>query len=148
MKSSIKMQRSKRSKRPRNLYSIGISIPVFLVFTGASFHLLSGPAQAFDGGSAWGTSGSASGTTTFAQSSALHANNGTAAVYVEQGRDAQLPGSTITTIGVFNQLSVIGDNNTLTTNQTGTNSGDVTSDTNLTYQEQIAPLQQTLFEQP
>ena len=82
------------------------------------------------------------------QSAATHANNGTAAVYSEQGRDAQLPGTTITTIGVFNQLSVIGDSNSLTTDQTGDNSGAVTSDTDLTYHETFVPVPQTLFEQP
>lgn len=104
------------------------------------------PAYGFDAGSAWGTTGTVA--NSFAQSSATHANNGTAAVYAEQGRGAQLPGSSITTIGVFNQLSVIGDGNSLSTDQTGTNSGDVTSDTDLTYQEHIDLLDQTLFLQP
>ena len=116
-----------------------------LIFLG---FIANNSASAFDAGSAWGTAGSSSGTTSFMQSAATHANNGTAAVYSEQGRDAQLPGSTITTIGVFNQLSVIGDDNNLTTDQTGDNSGTVTSNTDLTYQETYAAPRQTLFTQP
>lgn len=120
----------------------------FLLFGSISICLSVGPALASEAGAAWGTTGSTSGTAGFAQSSLLHANNGTAAVYAERGRDALLPGSTMTTIGVFNQLSVMGDNNTLTTDQAGTNSGSVTTNTDLTYEKTIAAPEQTLFAQP
>ena len=54
----------------------------------------------------------------------------------------------ITTIGVFNQLSVIGDSNTLTTDQTGDNSGAVTSTTDPTYDTTYVTPKPTLFTQP
>jgi len=110
--------------------------------------LLASPALAFDAGSAWGTTGSSGGSNGFLESSALHANNGSAAVITENGRDSLLPGASITTIGVFNQLSVVGDDNTVTADQTGDNSGDVTSDTDISYHEEIQLLEQPLFPAP
>lgn len=110
--------------------------------------MLTTQAFAFDTRSAWGTANGGSGTNFFALSASTHANSGTAAVYADSGRDSMLPGASITTIGVYNNLSVIGDDNVLTTDQTGTNTGSVTSDTDLTYEtheQAVTPPSQTLF---
>lgn len=144
-KSMIITQRLFKEKHTKNALGVKFAETLLLLISVAMVQLSSGSAMAFEAGAVWGTTDSSSGPAGFAQSSVLHTNNGTAALYADQGRDAMLPGSTITTIGVFNQLSVMGDGNNLSTDQTGTNSGAVTSDTDLTYQRQAAPLEQTLF---
>ncbi len=122
---------NRNQKRSKSIWNGGLRCACLAT---AIWQMAANPTNAFDAGVGWGTTGSSAGNDPFTSSAATHANNGMAAVYAEQGRDAQLPGATITTIGVFNQLSVVGDENTLTTSQTGENSGDVTSDTDLAYE--------------
>lgn len=49
------------------------------------------------------------------------------AVIVEGGRTTLLPGATINSVGVLNQVSVVGDDNLIDAMQTGTNNGDVST---------------------
>jgi hypothetical protein len=60
-------------------------------------------------------------------SSSNHVRDAQSAVIVEGGRTTLLPGASINTIGVLNEINVVGDNNIIDADQTGTNTGDVTS---------------------
>ncbi|SOE08295.1 hypothetical protein SAMN05877838_0004 [Hoeflea halophila] len=80
--------------------------------------------QAQDRTAAWGTLGSYSGID--------HSGSAVTAVITAQGRTAILPGASITSIGVVNEITVVGDNNLLNSTQEGTNSGDVTSTVTVT----------------
>ncbi len=53
------------------------------------------------------------------------------AVLVAGGGDSLLPGATVNSVGVLNQISVVGDDNLIDAIQSGTNTGDVATTLNI-----------------
>lgn len=49
------------------------------------------------------------------------------AVIVDGGSNSLLPGATVNSVGVLNQISVVGDDNLIDANQSGSNTGDVST---------------------
>lgn len=88
--------------------------------------ILPSVAYSQDPGIGWGTLGP---TTYVTSSPEQHFDDSQSALVVAQGQSAFLAGSTFTinSIGVNNTISVVGDDNILTTDQSGHNEGDVSS---------------------
>lgn len=85
---------------------------------------------ATDRGVSWGTVSVGSGAPATA-SATNHALDGQTAIIVDGGSDTLLPGATLNSVGVLNEINVVGDNNLVDATQTGTNSGNVTTTVNL-----------------
>ncbi|MBL4876957.1 MAG: hypothetical protein JKY10_10755 [Cohaesibacteraceae bacterium] len=60
-----------------------------------------------------------------------HLDAATLAVLAAQGRASVLPGASVISTGVLNSITVIGDNNVLTSDQQGENNGNVSSTVNV-----------------
>jgi len=90
------------------------------------------PAWSADAGQLWGGAvRPPAGALSFTGSSDRHYVDGLGAVTIEGGGNTLLPGASLNAIGVYNQISVVGDNNMIDAIQDGDNSGDVTNTVDL-----------------
>ena len=94
-----------------------VTASLCVISFGSSAHAQSTPSFS------WGT-GTA--TATF-----NHLDAATMAVLAAQGNQSVLPGASVVSTGVLNTITVVGDNNLLTTDQQGENNGDVSSTVNV-----------------
>ncbi len=91
-----------------------------------------GMAWATDPGILWGVlPRSGAGSPSATGSTDRHYIDSLTAISLRGGEDTLLPGATINAIGVFNEISVVGDNNMIDALQQGDNSGDVSSAVNI-----------------
>lgn len=84
-------------------------------------------AGATDRGVAWGNVSTFSSAGSAGASSGFHSLESQTAVTVAGGRNTLLPGATLNSVGVLNEINVVGDDNLIDATQTGTNTGDVTT---------------------
>ncbi len=82
--------------------------------------------QAGDASVVWGTQSGASSENALS-SSLFHRSGGEIAIQENLGRDAPAPGTALTSIGSFNNISIEGDGNTLESTQDANNDGSVSS---------------------
>lgn len=118
--------------RPKQLRAmcwavLGFECVVPRVILGAIFVALSAQMlAATDRNVRWGTQPAAGAAA--AQSSVTnHLNDAQTAVIVAGGSNTLLPGATVNSVGVLNQISVVGDDNLIDATQSGTNTGDVST---------------------
>lgn len=102
-----------------NTLKAGLSIVIWAAFGCAGW--------ATDRGVAWGNVSTVLGLGTAGTSSGLHNLDSQTAVTVAGGRNTLLPGATLNSVGVLNEINVVGDDNLIDATQTGTNTGDVTT---------------------
>lgn len=92
--------------------------------------LIANTGFATDRGVSWGAQLSAT-SSSAAFSATNHLRDSQTAVTNSGGRDTLLPGATLNSVGVLNEINVVGDNNLVEATQTGTNTGDVSTTINV-----------------
>lgn len=110
-----------------SLQRIARHLPLVAVLTS----LVSLPA----GGLAQNSQNTAWGTASAGSASFSHINDANAAIIAAQGRNSLLSDVTVNSIGVFNQISVVGDDNLLTSTQEGENNGELDASVSVDIQQ-------------